>query len=376
MGNNSTAISNSLVNLPEHRILIVDDDEQIIDILTLRLESDGYIVDGCNGIQEALKRIPTQTYSLILLDIRLKDGNGVEALPKIRALDSDVPLFIITAHGDIDSAIQAFSKGATGYIRKPFQDGELRAQIAKAISDYDVKLEIKRHKTSETAPQSQNLEDIILSRDPIMNPLLQKVRMAAVTHSSVIIYGPSGSGKELIAQALHNLSPRSSGPFVAINCGAFTETLLESELFGHSKGAFTDAKTDKVGHFVRADGGTLFLDEIGDAPPSVQVRLLRVLQEREVLPVGGAIPQKIYVRIIAATHRDLKSYISLGKFREDLFYRLQVLHLHVPALKERPSDILFLAECFANRLVKKNGEGLSRFYPGCCRSCQCISLAG
>lgn len=204
-------------------------------------------------------------------------------------------------------------------------------------------------------------KQLITTQDPVMQELLRQVLTASKNQSSVIIYGESGTGKELIARALHQLGNRAKGPFVAINCAAFPETLLESELFGHSKGAFTDAKSDKVGHIVRATGGTLFLDEIGDAPLSIQVRLLRVIQEREVTPLGASAPVKIDVRFVAATHRNLKEQVALGAFREDLYYRLNVLSLRVPPLRERSRDILHLAELFANKVLSDNGSRFAGF---------------
>lgn len=343
-------------------ILVVDDDEQIADILSLRLEAEGYQVDTCGTVVRALDLLLRRRYSLVLLDLRLRDGNGVESLPRFRDIDSDVPIFIITAHGDIDSAVQAFSRGANGYIRKPFQEGDLKLQISQAVEAYETKREVERlRRLVGGGDTTQELERIILTRDSSMRRFLSQVRTASQTSSSVVIYGESGTGKELVARALHQLGNRSKGTFVAINCAALPESLLESELFGYTKGAFTDARENKVGHIVRANGGTLFLDEIGDAPLSIQVRLLRVLQEREVLPLGASASVKVDVRVIAATHRDLRSRVADGKFREDLFYRLQVLPLQVPALRERPMDILYLANIFLSRFAADHGRQIEGF---------------
>lgn len=341
------------------RILVVDDDEQIADILSLRLEAEGYQVDTCGTITRALDLLGRNQYSLVLLDIRLGDENGVESLPKFRDIDGNVPIFIITAHGDVDSAVQAFSRGANGYIRKPFEEGDLKAQIAQAIEAYEMKLEVQRLR--HLVGTQAELEKVILCRDERMKLFLQQVKTASATSSNVVIYGQSGTGKELVARALHQYGPRSKGQFVAINCGALPENLLESELFGYTKGAFTDARENKTGLIVRASGGTLFLDEIGDAPLSIQVRLLRVLQEREVQPLGAAAPIKVDVRIIAATHRDLRQLVAEGKFREDLFYRLQVLPLHVPALKDRKQDITYLANVFAGRFAAQHSRKFEGF---------------
>lgn len=343
------------------RILVVDDDEQIADILSIRLESEGYQVDTCGTVVRALDLLTRNRYALVLLDLRLRDGNGVESLPRFRDIDGEVPIFIITAHGDVDSAVQAFSRGANGFIRKPFQEGDLKLQISQAVENYQMKLEVQRLK--RLMGDEREVEKIILTRDLGMKKFLEQVRTASATSSNVVVYGESGTGKELVARSLHQLGSRSKGNFVAINCGAFPENLLESELFGYVKGAFTDARENKVGHIVRASGGTLFLDEIGDAPLSIQVRLLRVLQEREVLPLGASNPIKVDVRIIAATHRDLRQLVADGKFREDLFYRLQVLPLHVPSLRERRADIVYLANIFANRFAQGHGRKFEGFTP-------------
>ncbi len=343
------------------RILVVDDDEQIADILALRLEADGYKVDTCGTVVRALEHLGASQYSLVLLDLRLQDGNGVESLPRFRDIDGEVPIFIITAHGDVESAVQAFSLGANGYIRKPFQEGDLRLQIGQAVEAYQMKLEVQRLR--RLIGDERALDKIILSRDPGMRRFLEVVRTASHSSTNVVVYGESGTGKELVARALHQLGGRSKGAFVAINCAAFPEHLLESELFGYVKGAFTDARENKVGHIVRASGGTLFLDEIGDAPLSIQVRLLRVIQEREVLPLGASAPIKVDVRIIAATHRDLKTLVADGRFREDLFYRIQVLPLHVPSLRERRLDIHYLANIFANRFAVSHGRKVEGFAP-------------
>jgi two-component system response regulator GlrR len=257
--------------------------------------------------------------------------------------------------------VQAFSRGANGYIRKPFEDGDLRLQIAQAVEAYEMKLEV--HRLRRLVGGSDEIGKMILSRDPSMKRFLECVRTAAHTSTNAVIYGESGTGKELVARALHQLGPRAKGAFVAINCGAFPENLLESELFGYVKGAFTDARENKVGHIVRASGGTLFLDEIGDAPPSIQVRLLRVLQEREVLPLGASAPIKVDLRVIAATHRDLRSFVAEGRFREDLFYRIQVLPLHVPALRNRKTDIAYLANVFAHRFGQAHGRKIEGLAP-------------
>ncbi|MGK5083813.1 sigma-54 dependent transcriptional regulator [Bdellovibrionota bacterium FG-1] len=328
-------------------ILIIDDDEQITDILGLLLENEGYQVRTCATLGRAHEFVQQYAFALILLDIRLSDGNGIEFLPRLREHAPNVPVFIITAHGDVDSAVDAFTWGANGYIKKPFKEGDLKAQIGQAIEAYKLKLEIQGIKS---AASSTEIRDIIPTHDPAMDPLLKRIATAAQVTSTVVISGESGTGKELVARALHKTGPRRKGPFIAFNCAAVPENLLESELFGYMRGAFTDAKDNKLGLFTRAHGGTLFLDEIGDAPLSIQSKLLRVLQEREIMPLGATTATKIDVRVVAATHKCLKDEVEAGRFRQDLFYRLHVLPLQVPALRERPKDILFLGQLFATRL--------------------------
>ena len=332
------------------RILIVDDDEQLSEILGLVLESEGYTVAMATTSESALQILKDGSpFSLMLLDLKLGEFSGLELLPQVRELGHAMPIFMITAHGDVESAVEAFNLGATGYIRKPFQEGALKIQIAEAIEKHSMNLEVRQ-------PQIVGANDVralIRSRDQVMEPLLRRIASAAQVSSNVVVTGESGTGKELVARALHQFGPRRNAPFIALNCAALPETLLEAELFGVVRGAFTDAKETKPGLFVRAERGTLFLDEIGDAPLSIQAKLLRVLQEREVLPLGGTKPVKIDVRVISATHRSLQDEVLKGTFRQDLFYRLHVIPVHIPALRERPKDILFLATLFSVQIAER-----------------------
>ncbi|MGK5090145.1 sigma-54 dependent transcriptional regulator [Bdellovibrionota bacterium FG-2] len=341
-------------------LLIIDDDEQLSEILSLTFEADGFIVHCCDGEAAALRFLRETDPALILLDLRLGEVSGLSVLPKLREISPKVPIFMITAHGDVDSAVEAFRLGVTGYIRKPFQEGELKAQVSQAIEDYQLKQEVSLFRK---APSSSEVRNFIRSRDPAMDPLIRRTGMAAQVPSSVVIQGESGTGKELVARSLHFCGPRKNAPFVAFNCAALPESLLESELFGHIRGAFTDARESKPGLFVQAQKGSLFLDEIGDAPLSIQAKLLRVLQEREVLPVGSSTPVKIDVRVIAASHRSLKEEVARGTFRQDLFYRLHVIPLEIPPLRDRPKDILFLASLFALELATKIGTSFDGFSP-------------
>ncbi len=340
-------------------LLIIDDDEQLSEILSLTFEADGFEVHCCDAEAKALQFLQEADPALILLDLRLGEASGLVLLPKLREINAKVPIFMMTAHGDVESAVEAFRLGVTGYIRKPFQEGELKAQVAQALEDYQLKQDLSPLRTPLSATE---VRSFIRSRDPVMDPLIRRIGMAAQVPSSVVIQGESGTGKELVARSLHFSGPRKSFPFVAFNCAALPESLLESELFGHVRGAFTDAKETKPGLFVRAQKGSLFLDEIGDAPLSIQAKLLRVLQEREVLPVGASVPVKIDVRVISASHRSLKEQVERGKFRQDLYYRLHVIPLEIPPLRARPKDILYLASHFAIEMAPKmsvNFEGFT-----------------
>ncbi len=330
----------------------MDDDEQLSEIICLLLESEGFDIRACNDPNVALGLAVREEFSAILLDIRLGEHNGIELLNRIREVDPDIPVFMITAHGEIDTAVQSFTLGANGYIRKPFQEGELKGQVLQAVEKYKLKRALR---SNRTAVSSEEIRGIFLTRDPMMEPLLRKMQLAAATSSNVVITGETGSGKEVVAQALHRVGVRKKGSFVAFNCAAVPENLIESELFGHMRGAFTDARENKPGLFVRAHQGTLFLDEIGEAPASVQAKLLRVLQEKEVLPLGATASIPVDVRIICATHRNLKQEVAQGRFREDLFYRLHVIPLEVLPLRKRPKDIPYLASIFAKQCCEQQG---------------------
>lgn len=341
-------------------ILLIDDDEQLSEVICLFLESEGFSIRSCAEPATALALISREDFAAILLDIRLGEYNGIGLISKIREFDPDIPIFMITAHGELDTAVQAFTLGANGYIRKPFQEGELKAQLAEAVENFKLKRELR---SLRSPARQEGIRSIFLTRDALLDPLLHRIGVAAGITSSVIITGETGTGKEVVAQALHRTGIRAKNPLIAFNCAAVPENLIESELFGHVRGAFTDARENKPGLFVRANGGTLFLDEIGDAPARVQAKLLRVLQEKEVLPVGGGTPIPVDVRIIAATHRDLQREVAEGRFRQDLFYRLHVIPLHVPALRERKKDVLFLASVFAKRTADRVGTKFDGFTP-------------
>jgi two-component system response regulator GlrR len=339
-------------------ILLIDDDEQLSEVICLLLESEGFDIRACSDPQAALGLVVREEFSAILLDIRLGEYNGIDLLKRIRETDPDIPVFMITAHGEIDTAVESFTVGANGYIRKPFQEGELKSQVLQAVEKYKLKRALHANRV---AASSDEIRGLFLTRDPIMEPLLRNMEVAARVASNVVITGETGSGKEVVAQALHRTGVRKNGPFIAFNCAAVPATLIESELFGHVRGAFTDARENKPGLFVRADRGTLFLDEIGEASPAIQSKLLRVLQEKEVLPLGATSSVAVDVRIVAATHRNLEREVAEGRFREDLFYRLHVIPLEVLPLRKRPKDIPYLASIFAQKSCEQLGGKFEGF---------------
>jgi DNA-binding NtrC family response regulator len=330
-------------------ILIVEDEELMRAILRELLEKEGYQVFSANSSETALEIFTTNEISVTLTDIKMSGMDGLELLDKLKTIDSEALVVIMTAYSSVDSAISALRKGAYDYITKPFVNEDLIKTLKNAIRQRELFSENralrreldKRYGFSEIIGTSQALQSIFR--------LIEKV---ANTNANILISGESGTGKELVARAIHHHSKRSERDFVAINCGALPESLLESELFGHTKGAFTDAKTDKKGLFRTADGGTLFLDEIAEIPQPLQVKLLRALQEHEVTPLGSSIAVKFDARIIAATNRDLEEEIKQNNFREDLFYRLNVIEIFLPPLRDRREDIPLLAKHFVVKTAK------------------------
>ncbi|OFZ52977.1 MAG: hypothetical protein A2428_08500 [Bdellovibrionales bacterium RIFOXYC1_FULL_54_43] len=334
---------------PDH-ILIIDDDEQVSDVISLLLENEGFAIHACTTPAAALAALSRQEFMAVLLDIRLGEFDGVDLLRRIREIDHEIPIFMITAHGELDSAVKAFTFGATGYLRKPFQGGELRSQLVHAVENYRLKQELRAIKQHTNA---EDIRSIFKTRDPALDPLLKQIAIAASVTSNVLIQGETGTGKEVVARALHQCGPRAKAPFIAFNCAAVPDNLIEAELFGFVRGAFTDARENKQGLFVRANEGTLFIDEIGDASASIQAKLLRVLQEKEVIPLGGVHPIPVNVRLVSATHRKLEDELVKGRFRQDLFYRLHVIPLMIPPLRDRRRDILFLASLFGRRYAEQ-----------------------
>ncbi len=333
------------------KILIVDDEQNMLWAMKKALKSEAYkIITASDGI-EAIKHFKEHELDLVLLDLRMPKMNGMQVLKEIKKLNSDIPVIMITAHGTMESAIEAMKIGALDYISKPFEIDELKMQIKKALDIKNMQEQIE----FLTEELRNNTGKIIIGNSPQMKKVLDMVERVAKSNATVLITGESGTGKELIASAIHYSSDRKDKPYVKVNCGALPESLLESELFGHEKGAFTGAVNKKPGRFERADRGTIFLDEIGELTLPVQVKLLRVLQEKEIERVGGTQVIEADIRVVAATNRNLKKMVEEGTFREDLYYRLNVIPIELPSLRERKEDIPLLVEYFLEKYCKEMG---------------------
>ncbi len=343
-------------------VLVVDDDEDILRLLTMRLKARGFRVTAVGSAEQALVQIAVDTPRVVVSDVRLPGQDGLALFEEIRRTRPTLPVILLTAHGNIADAVEATSRGVFGYLTKPFDSQILLEKIDRALQLSAPTLSPGEEATAAGEGGDAWMEGVIF-RSSRMAALMADARMVAASDASVLIRGESGSGKEVLARAIHRASPRAKGPFVAINCGAIPEQLLESELFGHAKGAFTGAATSRVGLFQTANGGTLFLDEIGDMPLALQVKLLRVLQERVVRPVGTTRAEQVDVRLLSATHRDLDAAMAQGQFREDLYYRLDVVSLTLPRLEERREDIPLLAAHFAGLLAVKYGKPINGFAP-------------
>lgn len=335
------------------RVLVIEDDPDGMASVSQAVEDAGFeVVTAATG-EDGLRKFSECNPSIVLSDLVLPGIDGLQVLEKCTAENPSVPFIMMTAYGTVDSSVRALKAGAYDYVQKPLNLDDLEASLKRAAET-----SLLRNRVEVLAGEANSRFSLksIVAESREMRRVVDRVRMVADASASVLIRGESGTGKELVARALHAEGARARGPFVAVNCGAFAESLLESELFGHEKGAFTGAVSRRLGAFERADGGTLFLDEIGDAPMSVQVKLLRAIEEREICRVGGGEPVKVDVRIVSATNRDLEKSVADGAFREDLLYRLQVVEISIPPLRERPADIRPMAQCFIAEACLRNGR--------------------
>ncbi|MGB5883349.1 MAG: sigma-54 dependent transcriptional regulator [Desulfobulbales bacterium] len=344
------------------KVLVVDDDKSHRFMLKSMFAEWDWNVEEADDGTTAVAAVEVHSYDAILMDVRMAKMDGMEALRRIHTFNPAIPVVIMTAYSSVDSAVEAIKIGAHDYLTKPLDFERLRLTMARALDHRQVVEE----KEGAKSRKRNEIDTVgIIGKSPVMQELLEMISFVAPTEATVLITGESGTGKELIASALHHNSARKKGPFVKVNCAALVETLLESELFGHEKGAFTGADRRRDGKFVQADHGTLFLDEIGETSPAMQVKLLRVLQEHELQRVGGQDVVEVDVRLLAATNRVLEDEVKDGRFREDLYYRLNVVSLHVPSLKERREDIPLLAKHFLEVYGEKNNRRVSGITPSC-----------
>ena len=342
------------------KVLIVDDDEGHAEALAEWLGIDGYACTLAHSGEAGIAKLGEETFDAVLTDLKMRDKSGLEVLRESKSLQPDAAVLLITGHGSVETAVAAMRSGAADYLQKPVNGAELRTRLARAIEARNLRrdnLELRKQLDERFGLTG------LIGHSPQMQRVFSIVRQVAGTTATVLVLGESGTGKELVARAVHGNSPRRERNFVAVNCAALSEGLIESELFGHVKGAFTGAVSAKEGRIVHADGGTLFLDEVGDMPLLTQAKLLRVLETREVLPVGGNTPRKVDVRLVAATNRDLRAMVKEGTFREDLLFRLQVVVIDLPPLRDRAGDIPLLIDHFIGELSRQHGRSLRGIAP-------------
>jgi two-component system response regulator PilR (NtrC family) len=337
-------------------ILIVDDEQSYRQLLSLVFEGDGHTIRTASNGREALSLLQDEPADVVISDVRMPDMDGIEMLSSVRETQPDLGVVLMTAFASVETAREAFKLGADDFIQKPFDVEELKLIVRKTLEKQAL---IDENRAFRRAQRERGSIKNIVGNSAKMHAIFQMIETVAEVQSTVLITGESGTGKELVARAIHDLSARAEKPFISINCGAFTETLLESELFGYMKGSFTGANTNRKGLFEAANRGTIFLDEIGEMSPAMQVKLLRVLQEKKVRPVGAHEELSIDARVIAATNRDLKQMANDGTFREDLFYRISVIPISLPPLRERPEDIPELAAHFVGKFCDQSGRDLS-----------------
>ena len=332
------------------KILVIDDEESMCNFMEIMLAKDGFAVDTTRSPNEAIILLKEKNYDLVIADLNMPEMSGIEVLKEVRSFKQDQDLIVMTAYASVDTAIDAMKHGAVDYITKPFKVDQIKLVIEKCISRKKL---LKENSTLKRQLQGDNSFDNFLGTSEVVVQLKKIATRVATSDSTVLIRGESGTGKDLIAKAIHHHSPRCGGPFVTINCAALPETLLESELFGHRKGSFTGAIKDKDGLFKVADGGTFFLDEVGNTSVAIQVKLLRVLEDKKIIPVGDTKPIDVDVRLIAATNSDLEADVKAGRFRADLFYRLNVIPVFIPPLRERKEDIGLLVKHFVDKYCLK-----------------------
>ncbi len=341
-------------------VLIIDDEKNYLIILEDLLAEEGHHVMTAESGREGLELVQNNDLDVVITDMKMPGMDGMQVLEQVLALDADLPVIMMTAFGTVEKAVEAMKKGAFHYILKPFENEELKVLVQKAVEHHQIKRQNRQMK--DILAEQHQFHNIVGKSEP-MQRVYALIRKVAPTKATVLITGESGTGKELIARAIHFNSPRKTGPFISVNCGALPENLLESELFGHERGAFTGAVGLRKGRFELAHGGTLFLDEISEMSPPLQVKLLRALQEMRFERVGGTETLHVDVRVVAASNRNLKEEVAAGRFRSDLFFRLNVVHVQLPSLRERPSDIPLLAQHFLRKYEKQTGREGLRFRP-------------
>jgi two-component system, NtrC family, response regulator len=348
------------MSAPAARIVLLDDEARLVEILAMVLRREGYEVHGFTDPMAALSALEAREFDLLVTDLKMPGADGLEVLRRARKTSPELPVILITAHATVPTAVAALREGAFDYVQKPFDNEELRALVKRAL---EVTRLARENRYLRAELRTRYSLDAVVAESAGMREALELARRAAASRSTVLVTGESGTGKELVARAVHYHSERVGGAFVAVNCKALAPGVLESELFGHERGAFTGAERARPGLFEQADGGTLFLDEIGEVEPGFQTKLLRVLQERRVQRVGGSEEKPIDVRIVAATNRDLRAEIAAGRFREDLYFRLAVIPIHLPPLRERREDVLPLAHHFLARWNRELSRSVAGWTP-------------
>ena len=340
---------------PQTRLLVVDDQVSMTRWLCSDLQGRGFTTEASNSPEEIVDQLPQLHFDLVLTDVRMPRLSGLELCREITARRPDIPVIVMTAFGDMEAAIEAMRAGAYDFITKPLEVDLLEIALQRAVDHRRLQIQLEK---LEKQMQESSRAGVLVGETPIMLDVIGQIERAGPSGAAILITGESGTGKELVARALHDSSARKAKPFIAVNCAALPEALIESELFGHAKGAFTDARDARKGLFAQADGGTLFLDEIGDLPLNLQAKLLRVLEQQTIRPIGSDQEQAIDVRVLSATHQDLEAKVERGEFRQDLYYRLNVIEIEVPPLRARGNDVLLLAHTFLQQFAEKSGKAV------------------